>query len=325
MITSRLVKVGLSAALAMAWLSPATAQSNYPTKPIRVIVPFGPGGVADVTARLVAQGLNEKLGQSIIVENMPSAGGISAAQNFLRAPADGYTLFIVNNQNAVSPSLFKNLPYDPVKQFSMISMVGEFDLVVAVDKASPHKNLQDMLKAAHANPDRFNIATIAVGSTQHLSSEMFRAAAKVESPTIPFKSSGEVITAVRGGNADVLFETLPAVIGNLKSGDLRALAFTSAKRNPQFTDVPTVDESGVKGYAASSWNGFAAPAGTPKEIITKLNTVIREVVADPSYNKRLVDIGMQPRTNTPEEFHAFLQEEIKKWNKVIVDAKIPQQ
>ncbi len=324
MTRSLFARLCIGATAAIALTSAAQAQ-EFPTKPLRVIVPFGPGGVADITARIVAQGLNEKFGKAVVVENMPSAGGISAAQAFLRSAPDGYTLFIVNNQNAVSPSLFKALPYDPVKQFSMISMVGSFDLVMAVDEKSPLRTVSDVIAAAKKDPSHFNIATIGVGSTQHLSAEMFRAAAKLDVPTVPFKSSGEVLSAVKGGNVQVLFDTLPAVIGHLKSGSLRAIGFASVKRNPLFPDIPTIAESGVPGYAAVSWNGFAAPAGTPDAVINKLNAAIREVVADPAINKKLLEVGMLPQTNTPKEFHAFLVDEIAKWRKVIETAKIEKQ
>lgn len=297
---------------------------NFPTKPLRLIVAFGPGGVADVTARIVAEGLSEKLGKPIVVENMPSAGGITAAVNLTRAAPDGHTLFIVSNQNAVSPSLFKSLPYDPLKQFAMISMVGSFDIVMAVDQNSPLHTVADAIAAAKKDPKHFNLGTIGVGSTQHLSSEMFRSMAKLDVPTVPFKSSGEVLSAVKGKSVQAMFETVPAVIGNVKGGSLRLLGVASTKRNPLFPDVPTIAET-VPGYVSVSWNGFAAPAGTPAAIIDKLNTAIREVVKDPAINKKLVDVGMMPQTNTPKEFHDFLAAEIVKWGKVIETAKIEKQ
>ena len=297
---------------------------DFPTKPLRLIVAFGPGGVADVTARIVAEGLSEKLGKPIVVENMPSAGGITAAVALTRSAPDGHTLFIVSNQNAVSPSLFKSLPYDPVKQLAMVSMVGSFDIVMAVDQNSPLHTVADAIAAAKKDPQHFNLGTIGVGSTQHLSSEMFRSMAKLDVPTIPFKSSGEVLSAVKGKSVQVMFETVPAVIGNVKGGSLRLLGVASTKRSPLFPDVPTIAET-VPGYTSVSWNGFAAPAGTPPAIVDKLNTAIREVVKDPAINKKLVDVGMIPQTNTPKEFHDFLGTEIDKWRKVIEMAKIEKQ
>ncbi|MBX6316821.1 tripartite tricarboxylate transporter substrate binding protein [Pigmentiphaga sp.] len=297
---------------------------EFPSKQLRLIVPFGPGGVADVTARIVAQGLSDKFGKPVVVENMPSAGGITGATTVIRATPDGHTLFLVSNQQAVSPSLFKSLPYDPVKQLAMISMVGSFDIVMAVDQNSPLKTVGDAIEAAKKNPQGFNLGTIGVGSTQHLSAEMFRAMAGLSVPTIPFKSSGEVISAVKGNNVQVLFETVPAVIGNIKGGSLRVLGVASEKRSQVFPDTPTIAET-VPGYVAVSWNGLAAPADTPPAIIEKLSAAVREVVADPAINKKLIDVGMIPQTNTPKEFQSFLAAEIQKWSKVIEMAKIEKQ
>lgn len=302
----------------------AHAQQAFPTKPLRAIVPFGPGGVADVTARIVAQGLSQKLGQSVVVENYPSAGGITGAVNLVHSAPDGYTLFLVSNQTAVSPSLFKSLPYDPVKQLAMISMVGSFDIVMAVDKNSPLRSVADAIAMAKKNPNSFNVGTIGVGSTQHLSAELFRASAGLEVPTVPFKSSGEVLGGLRSSSVQALFETVPAVIGNIRSGDMRILGVASTKRSPMFPDTPTIAET-VPGYTASSWNGFAAPAGTPPALIAKLNQAVRDVVADPATHKKLVDLGLEPQTDSPEEFHAFLVSEIAKWGKVIEIAHIEKQ
>ncbi|VCU72165.1 Tripartite tricarboxylate transporter family receptor [Pigmentiphaga humi] len=312
--------IGAAATLAAAGVH----AQEFPTKPLRLIVAFGPGGVADVTARIVAEGLSQKFGKPVIVENMPSAGGITAAVALTRSAPDGHTLFIVSNQNAVSPSLFKSLPYDPLKQFAMISMVGSFDIVMAVDQNSPLRTVADAVAAAKKDPQHFNMGTIGVGSTQHLSAELFRSLADIKVPTVPFKSSGEVLAAVKGNSVQVMFETVPAVIGNIKGGSLRLLGVGSEKRSALFPDVPTIAET-VPGYSAVSWNGFAAPAGTPPAVVDKLNKAIREVVADPAINKKLVDVGMIPQTNTPKEFHALLVSEIDKWRKVIDTAGIEKQ
>ncbi|GAA4328586.1 tripartite tricarboxylate transporter substrate binding protein [Pigmentiphaga soli] len=320
---SLLARLIAGATLGLAAVAGAHAQ-EFPTKPLRVIVPFGPGGVADVTARIVAEGLAAKLGKPVVIENMPSAGGITAATNVIRSDPDGHTLFLVSNQTAVSPSLFKKLPYDPLKQMTMVGMVGSFDIVLAVDQNSPLKTVKDAIEAAKKNPDRFNIGTIGVGSTQNLAAEMFRSSAGISSPTIPFKSSGDVISALRGNNIQALFETLPAVIGQIKSGNMRVLGVAAAKPNPLLPGVPLIKDT-VPGYEAVSWNGFAAPAGVPAPVIAKLNTAIKEVVNDPVYQKKLVDQGLQPQTNSPQEFQAFLASEIAKWAKVIDTAKIEKQ
>ena len=322
MIRSLLARLCLGATATL--VAAGAHAQEFPAKPLRLIVPFGPGGVADVTARIVAQGLSEKFGKPVVVENMPSAGGITGAVTVTRATPDGHTLFLVSNQQAVSPSLFKSLPYDPVKQFAMISMVGSFDIVMAVDQSSPLLTVADAIAAAKKDPQHFNLGTIGVGSTQHLSAEMFRAMAGLDVPTIPFKSSGEVLSAIKGKSVQVMFETVPAVIGNIKGGSLRVLGVASTKRSQLFPDTPTIAET-VPGYVSVSWNGFAAPAGTPPAIVDKLNAAVREVVKDPAINKKLIEVGMIPQTNTPKEFQDFLVSEIQKWSKVIDTAKIEKQ
>jgi len=301
-----------------------SAVDQYPTKPIHLIVPFGPGGVADVTARIIASGLDKKLGKPLIVENQPGAGGIVGAMNLVRSAPDGYTLFLVSNQSAVSPSLFKSLPYDPVKQFAMISMVGSFDIVMAVDKSSPLQTVRDVIDAAKKDPAHFNFGSIGVGSTQHLSSEMFRSMTDLPVSTVPFKSSGELLSALKGKSVQVLFETVPAVIGYIKAGDLRIVGVAAEKTSAMLPNAPVI-ASTVPGYASASWNGFAAPAGTPRAIIDKLNKAIEQVVADPEIHKKLLDAGLDPQTNSPEEFHQLLVSEIAKWSKVIENAKIEKQ
>lgn len=321
MIRSLIARVCIGATVGLAAASAAVAQ-DFPTKPIRLIVPFGPGGVADVTARIVSQGLADKLGKSVIVENAPGAGGIAAAQNVLRSPADGYTLFLVSNQQAVSPSLFRSLPYDPVKQFQMVSLIGSFDIVMLADEKSPLKTVGDAVAAAKKSPESFNIGTIAVGSTQNLAGELFRTLTGLTVPIVPFKSTGEVLSAIKGNNIQAMFELVPGVIGNIKSGSLKVLGTGTAKRSTMFPDTPTIAESGVNGYVATSWNGIAAPQGTPAAVVAKLNQSIREVVADPATNKKLAELGLTPQTNTPAEFEQYLVAEIAKWRKVIDDAKI---
>ena len=295
---------------------------GYPARTIKIIVGFGPGGVADISARVIAQKMAADLGRSVIIENLPSAGGIVAATTAARAPADGYTLYLVSNQNAVSPTLMKSLPYDPVGDFSMISTIGFFDLALVADGASPLKSVGDALNAARRDPARFNIGTIGVGSTQYLSAALFKSMAKLNVPTVPFKSTGEVLSALKSGSVQVGFETLPAVMAQIRSGGLRALAVTSNKRNPDLPRVPTLAESGLPAYLSSSWNGLAAPAKTPPAIIALLNQEVARAIADPATRKRLEDIGIEPGASSPEAFKTLLQGEIVKWRGVIKRAGI---
>jgi len=302
----------------------AQAQT-FPTHPLRVVVGFGPGGIADISTRIVAQKMGEQLGQQVIVENMPSAGGINAAQTVARAAPDGYTMLLVSNSNAVAPSLFKSLPYHPLTDFQMISTIGYFDLIMVVDKASPLKSVGDVIALAKKNPDRFNIGSIVTGSTQHLSAELFKSLAGLNSPTVPFKNSGDVITALKTGDIQVSFEMLSPLASQLKAGNLRAIAVASNKRIASMPDVPTVAESGVAGYQSASWNGWALPAKTQPEIVTRLNREMVKALESEDVKKRLQDVGVDVRSSTPEAFKVLLESETVKWRKVIEQAKLEKQ
>jgi tripartite-type tricarboxylate transporter receptor subunit TctC len=297
----------------------------YPTKPIRLIVPFGPGGVADITARLVAPKMSEALGQQLVIENKPSAGGVVAGQEAARAAPDGYTLLLINNGTAVSRALFKKLPYDPDKDFAMISTIGYFPLVILVDPKSSLKNVQDVIAQAKAKPGKMNVGTIGIGSTQNLAAELFKSTAGIDVQIIPFKATGEVVTAAKNNNADLVFEILAPAMSHIKSDNLRAIAVTSAKRFPALSNVPTAIEGGLGGYDVASWNGLAAPAKTPRPIIDRLQQEVAKAVAAPDVQKRFAELGVEPRSSTPEELSKFFQSEEKRWSQVVERAKIPKQ
>jgi len=302
----------------------AQAQGKYPDHPIRIVVPFGPGGIADISTRILAVQMSAQMGQQFVVENLPSAGGINAAQAVARANPDGYTLFLMSNANAVAPSLFKALPYDPARDFQPISTVGAFDLIMVVDNASPLKSVKEVVDLAKKSPDKFNIGSIVTGSTQHLSAELFKSLAALDSPTVPFKSSGEVITALKTGDIQVGFEMLSPLRTQLKGGSLRAIAVTSTKRLPSMPDVPTVAES-VPGYQSASWNGWAVPVKTPKAVVDRLNQEMVKALAVPKVKAELQDVGVDVRSSTPEAFKALLVSETAKWRKVIETAKLEKQ
>jgi tripartite-type tricarboxylate transporter receptor subunit TctC len=298
---------------------------DFPSKPIRLLVPFGPGGVADITARSVAPEISRALGQPLVIENKPSAGGVVAGQEAARAAPDGYTLLLINNGNAVSKALFKSLPYDPERDFAMISTIGYFAVVMLTDPKSPLKNVKDAISAAKSRPGRMNVGTIGIGSTQHLAAELFKSTTGIDVQIIPYKSTGEVVTAAKNGDADFVFEILAPAMSHIKSGNLRALAITSAKRFPGIADVPTTIESGVAGYEVNSWNGLAAPAKTPRAIIGRLNKAVVQAVAAPEVQKRLLELGVEGRASTPEQLSEFFVSEAKRWSRVVERAKIPQQ
>ena len=313
----------LLAALALVPLL-ATAQS-YPTKPVRIVVPFGPSGVADITTRTIAPKMSEGLGQQVVVENMPGAGGIRASETVAKAEPDGHTLLLLTNGNAVSQALFKSLPYDPLNDFAMISTVGYFSMVIVTGAKSKYKTLKDVIAAAKANPGKLNIGTITPGGTQHLAGELFRTTAGIDALVVPHKTTGEVIIATRQGNVDIAFDFIAPLIAGIKAGDLRALAVTSAKRFPGLSEVPTVIEAGVPGYDVASWNALAAPAKTPRAVIERVHKELDKALRADDVQKRFAELGVEPRTSTPESLREFFVAESRRWTKVVEGAKIPKQ
>ena len=302
----------------------AIAQS-YPTRPVRLLVPFAAGGVADITARVVSQEMSAAMGQQLLIENRPSAGGIVASEAVAKADADGYTLLFITNGNAVSASLFKSLPYDAVGDFAPVSTVGFFDLVLVVDSASKIGSVRELLAYSKANPNKLNVGTINPGSTQNLAAELFKSMSGIDAQVVPFKATPAVITALKANDVQVAFEILAPVLAQIKGGTLKALAVTSEKRFAGLPDVPTVAESGVVGYQASSWNGIAAPAKTPRPVIERLNREVNAAVAAPEVRKRLGELGVEARAGTPEALRELLVSEIAKWKAVIERAKIEKQ
>jgi tripartite-type tricarboxylate transporter receptor subunit TctC len=295
----------------------------YPTRPVRVILPFAAGGIADITTRLIAEKLGDRLGQRIIVDNQPGAGGISAARSVLASAADGYTLALVTNGTAISVPLFKTLPFDPLKDFAPISALGNFDLVMTANAASPHHTLGDFLKQAKADPGKLNVGTISVGSTQNLGAELLRSLSGDGFTIITYRTAPEAVIALLRNDIQLLVEYYATVKSGLEDGKLRALATSGDKRSQVLPNVPTVAEAGVPGYAVTSWNALFAPAATPPGIIAKLNQGVRDVVALPDVKRRLLELGIEAQAGPPEEIAGRLKAEIGKWTKVIDDAKIP--
>jgi tripartite-type tricarboxylate transporter receptor subunit TctC len=312
-------------ALLMALLPAIAGAQNWPQKPIRIVLPFGPGGVADITTRTVAPKMTEALGQQIVVENMPGAGGIRASETVAHATPDGYTLLLLTNGNAVSKALFNKLPYDPETDFSMISTVGYFSMVIVTRADGQLKTLQDALAHAKANPGKVNIATITPGGTQHLAGELFRSMAGIEAVVIPHKTTGEVILSVRQGASDLAVDFIAPLISAIKSGQLRALAVTAGKRFPGLPDVPTAIEAGVKGYDVASWNALAAPAKTPQPVIDKVHAALVKALADADVQKRFAELGVEGRASSPKELADFYASETRRWSGVVERAKIPKQ
>ncbi|MGQ0546775.1 MAG: tripartite tricarboxylate transporter substrate-binding protein [Betaproteobacteria bacterium] len=291
---------------------------------MRIVVPFGPGGVADITARVVAPKMAEGLGQQVVVENKPSAGGILAGQEVARAEPDGHTLLLINNGTAVSKALFKSLPYEPAN-FAMISTIGFFPLVILADPKAPLKGVQDAVAEAKRTPGRMNVATIGIGSTQNLAAELFKSSTGTDFQIVPYKNTGEVVAAAKNRDAHFIVEILAPAMSHIRSGNLRALAVTGAKRFAGLPDVPTAIEQGVAGYDVSSWNGLAAPPGTSGSTIDLIQKAVVKALAAPDVQKRFADLGVEGRAGTPAELREFFAAETARWGRVVEAAKIPKQ
>ncbi|CAM4364990.1 Tripartite-type tricarboxylate transporter, extracytoplasmic receptor component TctC [Comamonas aquatilis] len=320
--TQTLISTAAGAALLAGFAAHAQGLSN---RPIRIVVPFGAGGVADVTARVVAQQLSTQLGQPVVIDNKPSAGGIVAADTVAKSAPDGHTLFLMSNGSAVTVNLFSNLPFDMVKDLTPISTLGYFDIGVITDAQSPFKNLGELVSYAKTHPGKLNLGSINVGSTQHLAAELFKTTAGIDVQIVPFNGTPAVVTALRGKQIDAAVEILTPIMGQINAKAVNLLAVTGDKRSPLLPKVPTAQESGVKGFVASSWNALAAPSKTPAEVIARLNKEINAAVNHPEVTKKLRDLNVQAQASTPEQTAKLLQSEIKRWGDVITAAKIPKQ
>ena len=311
---------------AMSCSTTATAQQHsttYPSKSIRFVVPFGPGGVGDITARTVAIKMGEAMGQQIIIDNRPGAGGVVAAEMVARAEPDGYTLMLLNNANAVSMAMFKSLPYDTLKDYAMVSTIAAFSLGVLVAPDSPVKTTKELIAQARTAGAKFNGGSIQIGTAQHLSAELFKSMAALNHTNVPFNNTGALISGLRGGDVQAAFEFLPPVLGQIRAGTLRAVAVSSKTRFSLLPNVPTLDESGLPGYDVISWNGIGAPAKTPRAIVDRLNKELHAAANSPQVKQRFAELGIEQNLNTPEGMHTFVTSEIAKWNALIDKARIP--
>jgi tripartite-type tricarboxylate transporter receptor subunit TctC len=309
----------------LALVSGAAAAQTFPTKPLRFLVPFGPGGVGDITAREIARKIGENLGQQVIIDNRPGAGGVVATEIVAKAEPDGHTFLLLNNAHAISTSLFKSLSYDTMRDFAPVSTVGTFSIVILVSPDSQLKSVKELIAQAKANPGKLNVGTIQIGATQHLSVELFKSMAGLDLQHVPYNNTGTLLAALRGNNVQVAFEFIAPVIGQVKAGALRPLAQSTRNRFSGLSQVPTVAESGVPGFDVSSWNGIGVPAKTPRAVVDRLNKAIVEGLAAPDLKQRFQDMGMETFPSTPEAFRQHLASEIAKWKKVIETAKIPRQ
>ncbi len=315
------------AALAAAMLlaTPASAQ-DFPNKPIRIIVPFGPGGGGDIVGRIFGQALQEKLGQPVVVENKPGAAGTLGNEMIARAEKDGYTIGVMTAGQVIAAAMNKSLRYDPATAFEPISQVGTASLMLVARADFPASNVNELIAAAKANPGKINVASPGFGATQHMSGELFKQMAGVDMVSVQFRTTPEAVTAVLGKQVDVLFDTVLAVIGQVQSGQLKAIAVTSKDRFPIVPDVPAIAESAaMKSYDVSTWYGFFGPRGIPPQIVARLNKALNEALADAGVREKLTKAGVTVKGSTPDEFGKFMADELARWTKVREAAGIAQQ
>jgi len=320
-----LILTAAAAAAALpSWLA---AQPAFPAKAIRIVVPFGAGGIADLTARAVGQQLAEQLGQPVVIDNKPGAGGVGAGEQVARAEADGHTLLLMSNGTAVSAGLFRKLPFDAQKDFAPVGLIGTFDLAILVPEGSKLRSLADLLAQVRAQPGKLNIATVAVGSTQNLAAELFKTTAGIDAQVVPFNGTPAVVTALRSGEVDAAVEILGPVKTQVTAKALRALAVLGDKRPPGLPDVPTAGETGgsLAGFQVASWNALAAPAATPREVVARLNRELQAALANAQLKRKLADLNVEARPGTPEQLAGLLASEIQRWGDVIARAKVPRQ
>ena len=316
----RMLAVASVAAAGFGAAAPAAAQ-NFPTKAITIVVPFSAGGTTDILARIVAQPLGAELGQSVVIDNRAGAGGNIGAAIAAKAPADGHTLFMGTvGTHAINASLYKKLPYDPIKDFAPLSRVASVPNLLVAHPSRPYKTIKELIEYGKAHPGKVNYASAGSGSSIHLSGELFESMAKVGMVHIPYRGSAPAVNDLLAGQVDIMFDNMPSAIQHVRAGKLRAIAVTTSKRSDQLPQVPTIAESGVPGYEATSWFGLFTNAGTPAPVVAKLNAALAKVLAQPDVKKRIAEQGGMIQTETPEQFAAFIQAESQKWGKVVRDS-----
>lgn len=317
--------LGAAAALAATCCGlagPAAAQAAWPDKPVKWIVPFPPAGAMDVIARTLGEQMGRKLGQTFVIENRPGAGGNIGADAVARAPADGHTMMIVANGQAVNRYLYRRLSYDPVKDFAPVSLVAVVPNVLVVNAAHPARSVADVIQRAKADPGKLTYASAGNGTSIHLAGELFASMAKLDVLHVPYKGSGPAVTDLIGGQVDMMFDSITSARPHIESGRLRALGVTTAKRSSALPDVPTIAEAGLPGYDLSPWFAVFVPAGTPQPVVDKMNAALLEAMKLPEVKARFAAIGAEPIGSTPRQLAAHLQAEMDKWGAVIAERGI---
>lgn len=295
---------------------PAAAQSDFPNKPIKWIVPYPPGGTTDLLARLMGQHLSTKLGQQVIIENKAGGGNNIGTELSVKSPPDGYTWHLVNPANAINATLYPKLNFNFLEDMAPVAGIIRVPNVMTVTKNFPAKNVQEFIDHGKKNPGKINMASSGAGTSVHLSGELFKYMTGIDMKHVPYKGAGPAITDLIGGQVDVLYDNMPSIIGHIRAGTVRALGVTSAQRSPALPDVPTVAET-VPGYEASAWFGVAVPKGTPPAVIARINREVNAALADPTMKAKLADLGGVPIAGTPEDFWKIHRMETEKWAKIV--------
>ncbi len=320
-LSRRLLALALAATAMVAPLG-ASAQDAWPTKPVRLVLPFPPGGVTDLLARALAEKLSPRLGQPVIVENKPGAGTVLASDLVARAPADGHTLLMAASSLGTAPLIYDKVDYDAIKSFTPITQVASVVHVLVVNPSMPVQSVKDLVAYAKANPGKINYSSTGSGTSTHLEGELFKSMAGVFMVHIPYRGSGPALTDLVGGQVSVMFDALGSSGPFIRSGKLRALAVTTAKRSESIPELPTVAESGLPGYEAMPWLGLVAPAGTPKAVVDRVHREVAKVLQEPDVRQRFKGWGLDIIGNSPAEFASFLQRDIQQWDRVIRRANI---
>ena len=308
----------LLAALLGALAGPAQA-ADYPTRPVKFVVPYPPAGTTDVLARIVAQWLTEKMGQTFIVENKPGAGNNLGVDYVVNSPADGYTMLLVNPANGINATLYKNLNFNFIRDIAPVAGLVRTPNVMEVTPSLPVKTVAEFIAYCKANPGKLNMASSGSGTSVHLSGELFKAMTGCDMLHVPYKGAGPALMDLIGGQVQVIFDNLPSSVGHIKSGKLRALAVTSQEREPSMPALPTIGET-VPGYEATAWFGIGMPKNTPKDIVDKVNAEVNRALADPKFRERMAELGGKPIAGTPEDFGKIIAAETAKWEKVVISS-----
>jgi tripartite-type tricarboxylate transporter receptor subunit TctC len=304
-------------------LALAAFAQGYPTKPIRIIVPFAPGGNVDITARLIAPGLQEALGQPVVVENKPGAGGTIGADFVAKSAPDGYTLLMGSNSTfSVAPALYPKNPYNPVKDFAPVISIASAPFVLVTNPAAPMKTTAELVQRAKAQPGKLTMSSAGTGSSNHLVGELFQEISGAKFTHIPYKGSGQALTDLMGGQVDLHFDQITSASSHIQGGKLRALMVTAPQRVPMLPDVPTAGEAGYPSFEATNVTGLIAPAGTPREVVDKLNAATQKVIAQPDVREKFAGIGAVTTGGTPEQFAAYIRDDLSKWARIVKDANV---